>query len=398
MKKLFLVFFTVLIFATVSCGSSKNEGDSDSTKDDTNKTDTSDTSDSADTSSESDKTDTGDDSSDSDKTDTSDTDSGEVNPDDPYECSPASLFPCHDSKTGKVWSSISENDMDWERAVMYCEDLEEDGKTDWRLPTIDELRTLIRNCKITATGGSCEVSESQGMLSVVDAEGCSCEFDEEFSGKYSKLGDISKTLWSSSEQSEVDVDDAWKVDFNSAYIDVSSKSTVYFVRCVEGEKPENGEIEIKECDPSSKKTCFDPETGLYWSKMSLMGDWDAGKVYCDTFQINDLKDWRLPTIDELRTTIRNCAGTVTGGKCPVSEKGNKLSSEFNNSENCQCEKLTENPDGIYSEFGDTNETLWSSTFASDDSKAAWTIGADDASVRAMPVDVPYFNARCVKKK
>ena len=413
MKKLILVFLTVLVFVfvTVSCGSSKKDGDSD-TQADTDKTDTTDTSsdnnktdtsdsDTGDTSSNQDKTDTADSadtSSDNDKTDTSDSDTGEVNTDDPYECSPTSLFPCHDSKTGKVWSSISENDMDWERAVEYCEGLEEGGKTDWRLPTIDELRTLIRNCKITAVGGSCEVSESQGMLSVADMEGCTCEFDEEFSGKYSKFGDISKTLWSSSEQSEADVDDAWKIDFNSASIEVSNKHTVYFVRCVEGEKPENGEIEIKECDPSSRKTCFDPVTGLYWSKMSLGGTWDAGKNYCDTFQINDLKGWRLPTIDELRTTIRNCAGTVTGGKCPVSEKGNKLSSEFNSLEECSCEKLTENPDGRYSEFGDTDETLLSSTFASDDSELVWTISADDASVFAITRYFSYFFTRCVKEK
>lgn len=417
MKKLILVFLTILVFVTVSCGSSKKDGDSD-TQPDTDETSTSD-SDTGDTSSDEDKTDTpdsetgdtssdedktdtsdsdtGDTSSDEDKTDTSDSDTGEVNPDDPYECSPTSLFPCHDSKTGKVWSSISENDMDWERAVQYCEDLEEGGKTDWRLPTIDELRTLIRNCKITATGGSCEVSESEGMLSVADMQGCSCEFDEEFSGKYSKMGDISKTLWSSSEQSEADVDDAWRIDFNSASIEVSNKYTVYFVRCVEGEKPENGEIEIKECNQSSKKTCFDPATGLYWSKMSLGGTWDEGKNYCESFQINDLKGWRLPTIDELRTTIRNCARTVTGGSCEVSEKENKLSSEFNSLEECSCEKLTENPDGKYSEFGDTDETLLSSTFASDDPELVWTISADDASVFAITKYFSYFFTRCVKK-
>ena len=409
MKKLILVFLTALIFAAVSCGSSKNDDDKD-TKTGDDKTDTSDSggnpsdsgkTDTGDTGSDSGKTDTGDTGSDSGKTDTSDTsdtDSDKTDPDDPYECSPESLFPCHDSKTGIVWSSISENDMGWESALQYCEDLEEGGETDWRLPTIDELRTLIRNCEITVTGGTCEVSEKEGMLSVVDAEGCFCDFDEEFSGKYSKLGDISKTLWSSSEQSELE-EDAWKIDFNTAGIDVYIKNTVYFVRCVRGKKPETGEIEIKECNPASKKTCLDPATNFYWSKMSLAGDWNAAKEYCENFEINDLKGWRLPTIDELRTTVRNCAGTFTGGKCQVSEKENKLSTELEYSEDCKCEKLEgDAADGRYSEFGDKNETLWSSTLTSDDPESAWTVAADDASVYALSIYAPYFYARCIKKK
>jgi len=32
--------------------------------------------------------------------------------------------------------------MTWEEAVKFCEELEFDGKKDWRLPTLDELRAL----------------------------------------------------------------------------------------------------------------------------------------------------------------------------------------------------------------------------------------------------------------
>ena len=405
-----MVIFTVLVFA-ISCGSSekseKNETQSGTDKTDTadssTDTGTTDTSDHGDTSSDSGTTDTGDSSSDTGTTtdtgDSSDTDSGEINSDDPYECSPATLFPCHDSKTGTVWSDISANEYQWEDAVKYCGDLEEGGKKDWRLPTIDELRTLIRNCKNTMVGGSCEVGEKDGMLSVLDANGCFCDFDDDFSGKYSKLGDISKTLWSSSEQSDND-GDAWRIDFNEAGIDVSSKSShYYFVRCVQGEKPEYGEIEIKECNPASRKTCFDPATNYYWSKMSWAMDWDSAKGYCENFEINDLKGWRLPTIDELRTTIRNCTETFTGGKCPVSEKENQLLTEFGNSEDCECETLEgDDADGRYSEFGDKDETLWSSTLASDEPEYVWTVTAFDASIDAMPMYTPYFYARCIKEK
>jgi len=34
-------------------------------------------------------------------------------------------------------------EMTWDGAMKYCKNLKEDGHTDWRLPTIQELYTLI---------------------------------------------------------------------------------------------------------------------------------------------------------------------------------------------------------------------------------------------------------------
>lgn len=37
----------------------------------------------------------------------------------------------------------------WEAAILYCENLVLDGKTDWRLPNINELKTIIDDTKLT---------------------------------------------------------------------------------------------------------------------------------------------------------------------------------------------------------------------------------------------------------
>lgn len=45
-------------------------------------------------------------------------------------------------KNGKIWCDASRKRLGWAEANEYCKRIEEDGKTGWHLPTIDELRML----------------------------------------------------------------------------------------------------------------------------------------------------------------------------------------------------------------------------------------------------------------
>jgi len=68
------------------------------------------------------------------------------------------------SKDGLEWSELSSEGMIWYDAVDYCKNLKEGGHSDWRLPNIDELRTLVQNNPKTVSGGKCEISEKDGNL------------------------------------------------------------------------------------------------------------------------------------------------------------------------------------------------------------------------------------------
>ena len=74
------------------------------------------------------------------------------------------------------------------------------GYNDWKVPSIDELRTLIQNCPATETGGECGVTDTCLSFRLCSLNACTgCEFDNYGKGKYSKLGDIEQ-FWSSSVQ------------------------------------------------------------------------------------------------------------------------------------------------------------------------------------------------------
>ena len=79
-----------------------------------------------------------------------------------------------DESTGIMWQGRPAEDwILWADAVDRCEDLILEGYSDWRLPTINELRTLIVGCPGTVTGGTCQVVGGCGdECYSSDCDGC----------------------------------------------------------------------------------------------------------------------------------------------------------------------------------------------------------------------------------
>jgi len=138
------------------------------------------------------------------------------------------------------WSNKAPHIMNGYNAVKYCENLNEGGHNDWRLPNIDELRTLIQNCPQTETGMQCKVSEKNGCLSSSCGKprgSCYCQNtgngiirNIHTIGYFSKLGD-DVALWSSSTNSDYK-GSAWFVNFAKALVGSYFKTSLYDVRCV----------------------------------------------------------------------------------------------------------------------------------------------------------------------
>ena len=112
-----------------------------------------------------------------------------------------------------------------ENAAKACKNLREDGFSDWRLPTIDELRTLVQNCPATESGGECGLSVKCSGKGCFDGK---CIFGCKDSAPHSRLSDRGY-LWSST---AFDKEFTWGIDFGTAKIEFVNKFMYAGARCV----------------------------------------------------------------------------------------------------------------------------------------------------------------------
>jgi hypothetical protein len=146
-----------------------------------------------------------------------------------------------DPSSGLCWQNPPEDAWrDWHEAVAYCDGLDLGGYSlgSWRLPTISELRSLIRGCPKTETGGECGVTDSclgDGCWNYNCWE-CAFEGGPGAGGAYwpTEVGGSGRWYWSSSSSYAGDSSAAWYVNFYVGYVYYDGKSSTDYVRCVRG--------------------------------------------------------------------------------------------------------------------------------------------------------------------
>lgn len=386
MKKIFVCFalFAALIFATGCGSSSKNNNQNDNS--DTGDTVTDDDGDSGDSdSADTDPSDSGHEDSDitpeqpdngdttPDNGDTtpdngdsmpdSDNDSSDSapdsdetapvneNPDNLPECSPTSATPCIDSATGLIWSGKAPERIRWIDAVDYCKNLNEGGYSDWRLPSLAVLRTLVKECESNGySDGECSKfgdivffwsSSSQGQgVFFYNGTTQSKSVDENFDARcvrregpetrqiictglpenaeWNTVSEITQTWdWN---KGTWDEEQMWTPSSSGSYNKESSMTECRF-KCEENYFWDySTEKCLNPCDPDlctaiTNSVCIatsathfscsggtDPETGLTWSSKapSTYTHSSAGS-YCSNLDESGYTDWRLPDLYTLKT-------------------------------------------------------------------------------------------------
>jgi len=124
----------------------------------------------------------------------------------------------------------------WDDAVTYCNGLSLAGygPGSWHLPTISELRSLIRGCPVTETGGACRVTDECLLFSCWDSiYSCSSLGGPGTGGAYwpVELSGAVSAYWSSSSVAD-STSNAWGVNFYNGFVLDYVKALGDLVRCV----------------------------------------------------------------------------------------------------------------------------------------------------------------------
>jgi hypothetical protein len=152
----------------------------------------------------------------------------------PLDCQGSGVW--LDEEPALCWEeSASEGMTDGWSAVTYCEDLSLAGYPDWRLPSVDDLRALVRGCGDTQTGGACTVEAGSPMEDCNEAcEGCISGDGPAGGGCYWPAeigGTCSSWYWSDSKLPE-NATFVWNVHFEDAAVGFMHKENMGLVRCV----------------------------------------------------------------------------------------------------------------------------------------------------------------------
>jgi hypothetical protein len=172
---------------------------------------------------------------DADITDATETD---AEPDDdvgPETCTGGWLDP----SSGLCWQNPSSpSSMSWSAATGYCATGEFGGAApgSWHLPTIDELRSLVRGCSRIETGGACGVTDDcleYACWMLTSCMECLAGAGPAAGGAFwpDELAGTVWWYWSSSSFAD-DPSRAWFLTYYGADISWDVKTSLGYVRCV----------------------------------------------------------------------------------------------------------------------------------------------------------------------
>ena len=175
-----------------------------------------------------------------------------------------------DNVTGLEWQSDTAPGVYlWDDAKTYCDNLTLGGYSDWRLPTIKELSTIV------------DWSRYNPAINInyfPDTQVYAC--------------------WSSTVVI-FNPSHAWVIDFSSGIFSSGRMVEIStYVRAVRG--GQYGTLDNSFIDKGDG-TVTETNSGLMWQQATAPGyyTWEAALAYCETLTLAGHTDWRLPNVNEV---------------------------------------------------------------------------------------------------
>ena len=315
-------------------------------------------------------------------------------------------------ETGKPIVFLGEPEWNDEELYIFSADYELNSGTSV-IPVNPDHSIWNTPNDIDTSGGSVEIYTSPGTIhSIIDigSESPDVEFlgqESLDSSGYSIVGENNKYYMWGFAENVGDLSVEWTFEGQDLFINfinyVISGGDDYDD---DDDDDDDDTTDDDDDDDDDDTSCSwtDPISGLMWQNDETVGtvvlNQDQARTYCQNLTECGHTNWRLPTISELRSLVRGCPGTETGGACGVTDDCTEDGCTNDACEGCLPEHGGPGVDGYYwppeiREYGNHADWYWSDTISLHTTYFGYLVDFDQAGIYCLLYSIGY-TARCVR--
>jgi len=253
-----------------------------------------------------------------------------------------------DLVTGLMWQKSpdmdGDGDIDYEDKMSYSEAMAEAenfnlaGYTDWRLPSIKEMYSLIVFSGIDPSGYE---GSTEGLTPFIDTAFFDFAYGDETAGE--RIIDaqmassnlyVGTTMNGDETMFGVNFADGRIKGYPTGPMPGQTEDKQFYVMYVRG----NADYGINDFVDNENGTITDEATGLMWMQEDSQEgmNWEAALSYAENYEFAGYSDWRLPNVKELQSILDYT-------RCPQITNSPALDPLFNCSEIINEEGNTDYP-------------------------------------------------------